>query len=92
MASSLRLVNGSRYALAGMVNCGEKCFWRLSSSVQTCAKRHERTFLAGCLAALVEPLHRTLREQTVIMHRRLLAIARDDEVCQRLVTTARWWR
>ena len=28
-----------------------------------------------------------LREQIVIMHRRLLAIVRDDEVCRRLMTT-----
>jgi transposase len=41
------------------------------------------------LAALIEPLlivRRTLREQVVILHRRLLAIVRDDEVCQRLMT------
>ena len=42
------------------------------------------------LAALVEPLlivRRTLREQFCILHRRLLAIVRDDEVCRRLMTT-----
>ena len=42
------------------------------------------------LAALVEPLlvvRRVPREQLVILHRRLLAIVRDDEVCQRLMTT-----
>jgi transposase len=42
------------------------------------------------LAALVEPLlvvRRVLREQTAILHRRLLAIVRDDEVCRRLMTT-----
>src|ERR1700741_3103278 len=42
------------------------------------------------LAVLVEPLlvvRRALREQIVILHRRLLAIVRDDEVCQRLMTT-----
>ena len=41
------------------------------------------------LAVLVEPMlvvRRALREQIVILHRRLLAIVRDDEVCQRLVT------
>jgi transposase len=32
-------------------------------------------------------VRRTLREQTVILHRRLLAIVRDDEVCRRLMTT-----
>ena len=42
------------------------------------------------LAGLVEPLlivRRALREQIVVLHRRLLAIVRDDEVCQRLMTT-----
>jgi transposase len=42
------------------------------------------------LAALVEPLlivRRALREQIVVLHRRLLAIVRDDEVCRRLMTT-----
>jgi transposase len=42
------------------------------------------------LAGLVEPLlivRRVLREQLVILHRRLLAIVRDDEVCRRLMTT-----
>ncbi len=41
------------------------------------------------LAALIEPLlivRRTLREQFCILHRRLLAIVRDDEVCRRLMT------
>jgi transposase len=39
---------------------------------------------------LVEPMlivRRTLREQIVILHRRLLAVVRDDEVCRRLMTT-----
>src|SRR5499433_2243456 len=42
------------------------------------------------LVVLVEPMlivRRTLREQIVMMHRRLLAIVRDDEVCRRLMTT-----
>src|SRR5215471_9797722 len=42
------------------------------------------------LAVLVEPMlivRRTLREQIVIMHRRLLTIVRDDEVCRCLMTT-----
>jgi transposase len=41
------------------------------------------------LAVLVEPLlivRRALREQIGILHRRLLAIVRDDEVCRRLMT------
>jgi transposase len=41
------------------------------------------------LALLVEPLlvvRRVLREQTAALHRRLLAIVRDDEVCRRLMT------
>jgi transposase len=41
------------------------------------------------LAMLVEPLlivRRALREQIGILHRRLLTIVRDDEVCRRLMT------
>jgi len=41
------------------------------------------------LAALVEPLlvvRRVLREQLGLLHRRLLAIVKDDEVCRRLMT------
>ena len=44
------------------------------------------------LAVLVEPLlivRQALREQVVILHRRLLAIVRDDAVCRRLMTTPR---
>ena len=46
------------------------------------------------LAVLVEPLlvvRRVLREQLGILHRRLLAIVRDDDVCRRLITTPRCW-
>jgi len=41
------------------------------------------------LVVLVEPLlvvRRVLREQIEILHRRLLTIVRDDEVCRRLMT------
>ena len=41
------------------------------------------------MAVLVEPLlmvRRVLREQIGILHRRLLAIVRDDDVCRRLMT------
>jgi transposase len=41
------------------------------------------------IAALVEPLlivRRVLREQTAVLHRRVLAVVRDDEVCRRLMT------
>ena len=41
------------------------------------------------LAVLVEPLlivRRVLREQIAVLHRRLLAIVRHDEVCRRLMT------
>jgi transposase len=41
------------------------------------------------LAVLVEPLlvvRRTLREQIGVLHHRLLAVVRDDEVCRRLMT------
>jgi transposase len=50
------------------------------------------------LAVLVEPLlivRRVLREQIGMLHRRLLAVVRDDDVCRRLMTTpgsAQWWR
>ena len=46
------------------------------------ARRHENP-----LAALVEPpliVRRALREQIVILHRRLLAIVRDDEMCRHM--------
>jgi transposase len=41
------------------------------------------------LAVLVEPLlivRRVLREQVDILHRRLLAVVREDDVCRRLMT------
>jgi transposase len=41
------------------------------------------------LAVLVEPLlvvRRVLREQLAVLHRRLLAIVRDDAMCRRLMT------
>jgi transposase len=41
-------------------------------------------------AILVEPLlivRRALREQIGVLHRRLLAVVREDEVCRRLMTT-----
>jgi transposase len=41
------------------------------------------------LALLFEPLlvvRRVLREQIAVLHRRLLTVARDDEVCRRLMT------
>jgi transposase len=41
------------------------------------------------LAVLVEPLlivRRVLREQIAVLHRRVLAIVRDDAVCRRLMT------
>ena len=41
------------------------------------------------LAMLVEPLlivRRVLREQIGILHRRLLAVVREDDVCRRLMT------
>ena len=50
------------------------------------------------LAVLVEPLlivRRVLREQTGVLHRRLLAVVRDDDVCRRLMTVpgvGQWWR
>ena len=54
------------------------------------ARVHELVENLPDLAALVEPMltvRRVLREQIVILHRRVLAIVRDDEVCRRLMTT-----
>ena len=42
------------------------------------------------LAVLVEPLlvvRQVLRQQLAVLHRRMLAVVRDDEVCRRLMTT-----
>ena len=51
------------------------------------------------LVVLVEPLlivRQVLHEQLSILHRRLLAIVRGDDVCRRLMTVpgvgAPWWR
>ncbi len=50
------------------------------------------------LAILIEPLlvvRPVLREQLGILHRRLLVIVRDDNVCRRLMRSlvlVRWWR
>ena len=44
------------------------------------------------LAVLVEPLlvvRRVLREQIGVLHRRVLTVVRDDEVCRRLMTVPR---
>jgi hypothetical protein len=38
------------------------------------------------LAVLVEQV---LRQQLAVLHRRLLAVVRNDEVCRRLMTTRR---
>ncbi len=52
---------------------------------------HIRELVAGLpdMALLVEPLlivRRVLRDQLAILHRSLLAIVRDDEVCRRLMS------
>jgi hypothetical protein len=52
-------------------------------------------FSAAARLTLKGRLLRALREQIVVLHRRLLAIVRDDEVCRRLMTTpvsAQSWR
>ena len=54
---------------------------------ETTSGRLSRT--CPTLAELVEPLlvvRQVIREQLGILHRRLLAIVRDDEVCRRLMT------
>ena len=66
----------------------QRCFFPFQGCATTALK--ELVGNSPELAALVEPLlvvRRVLREQLVILHRRLLAIVRDDEVCQRLMTT-----
>jgi transposase len=45
-----------------------------------------RTIYAAVLVESLLIVRRALREQIVILHRRLLAIVRDDEVCRRLMT------
>ena len=53
------------------------------------ARIHELVANLPDLAVLVEPLlivRRVLREQLGILHRRVLAVVRDDEVCRRLMT------
>jgi transposase len=40
-------------------------------------------------------VRRVLREQIGVLHRRLLAVVRNDDVCRRLMTvpvSGRWWR
>ena len=50
------------------------------------------------LAVLVEPLlvvRRVLRQQIGLLHRHLLTIVRDDDVCRRLIrfpASVPWWR
>jgi len=56
---------------------------KFDARIQELVERHPD------LAVLVEPLlvvRRVLREQTAVLHRRVLAIVRDDEVCRRLMT------
>jgi len=56
---------------------------KFEARIQELVERHPD------LAVLVEPLlvvRRVLREQTAVLHRRVLAIVRDDEVCRRLMT------
>ena len=53
------------------------------------ARIRELVESAPDLVVLVEPLlvvRRALREQIAILHRRLLTVVRDDEVCRRLMT------
>jgi transposase len=56
---------------------------KFEARIQELVERHPD------LAVLVEPLlvvRRVLREQTAVLHRRVLALVRDDEVCRRLMT------
>jgi transposase len=58
-----------------------------TAKYETCIKELLENF--PDLIPLVEPLlvvRRVLREQIGVLHRRLLAVVRDDEVCRRLMT------
>src|SRR5260221_6262116 len=73
--------------LASFANCGRTV--GVVGTVRFEARIKELVENLPDLAVLVEPLlivRRTLREQIGILHRRLLAIVRDDEVCRRLMT------
>src|SRR5262244_490722 len=62
---------------------------RMLLTVKFEARIKERVENLPDLAALVDPLlvvRRVLRQQLGILHRRLLAVVRDDEVCRRLMT------
>ena len=64
-------------------------FRRWFNEVRCYGLKHQKEKNLPDLAVLVEPLlivRRVLREQFGILHRRLLAIVRDDEVCRRLMT------
>ena len=53
------------------------------------ATLHNFGLKVGMVAVLIEPLHivrRVLREQVATLHRRVLAVVRDDDVCRRLMT------
>jgi transposase len=49
------------------------------------SSRHKRAVLKAQINKADPNVRRALREQIVILHRRLLAIVRDDEVCRRLI-------
>ena len=76
------------------MTCAGRCATSVSRSAWSATVRFEARIKELVenlpdLAVLVEPLlivRRVLREQLGILHRRLLAIVRDDEVCRRLMT------
>jgi transposase len=68
------------------MTCAARCATSASKSAEARVKELIENF--SDLAILVEPLlivRRALREQLGILHRRLLAVVRDDDVCRRLM-------
>src|SRR6202041_86110 len=72
---------------ASLRNCGLKV--GMVGTVKFEARTRELVENLFDLAVLVEPLlvvRRVLHEQIGVLHRRLLKVVRDDEVCRRLMT------
>src|SRR6516162_3754781 len=73
--------------------CAQRCATSVSRSAwwgRPGSRRASRSLSRTCpTTVLVEPLlvvRRVLRQQLGILHRRLLAVVREDAVCRRLMT------
>ncbi len=81
------LAGGVRATDLPQRSCTKRCEGRASNGA-CYGRRAAIISTLTCCALLVEPLlivRRVLHEQLSILHRRLLAIVRDDEVCRRLM-------